>query len=201
MPKMKKAFSIGLTGGIATGKTTVLKEFARRGLPTISSDVLSHECLRPGHPCYRRIVKHFGKGILASDRKIDRLHLGSIVFTDARERKWLERVIHPHVIRALQAFVRKHRGPVVLDIPLLFEGKLQRLVDTTLLVTSSLNAQLDRIRKRDGLPRKMALQRIRAQMPLNQKRKIADYVIPNQGRQSELQNAVGRYLKHLGRNA
>jgi dephospho-CoA kinase len=198
---MMKHLVIGITGGIATGKSSVLRELARRGIPTVSSDSLAHACLLRGHPCYRRVVAHFGRDILKSDRQIDRRRLGAIVFSKSKERKWLEKQIHPHVVRGLRLFIRKHPGMSALDIPLLFEARLEKLVDRVVVVWSSKTAQLARMQRRDKLPKAAALQRMRAQMPLSTKKKRADFVLANRGSLKDLGRQVGRLLDQLRRLA
>ncbi|OGR89219.1 MAG: dephospho-CoA kinase [Elusimicrobia bacterium RIFCSPLOWO2_01_FULL_59_12] len=194
---MKRRFVIGLTGGIATGKTTVLKEFARAGIPTLSSDALAHACLRPGHPVYRRVVRRFGRKILRDQGRICRRHLGRIVFAKPAERTWLERQIHPAVIRQLKSFIRKHRGLVALDIPLLFEARLGSLVDATLVVGSSRRSQIARMKRRDRLSDKDARQRIRSQLPLGLKMKRADYTLRNDGSRAALRSGVRALVGRL----
>jgi dephospho-CoA kinase len=180
---------IGLTGGIATGKSSALAEFKRRGAAVVSSDDLAHRCLTPGHPVARRVSRHFGT--------LDRKKIGKVVFNNPRERRWLERQIHPEVIRQLKTFIRKHRGLVVLDIPLLFEARLERLVDRILVITSRESQQLERMRRRDGLERTVALRRIRAQLPLAKKLARADDWIPNTGTRAALRRAVADLVKRL----
>jgi dephospho-CoA kinase len=192
-----KRFVLGITGGIATGKTSVLQELKRRGIPTISSDDLAHACLKPGHPAYRKAIQHFGRDILGPRHQINRKRLGQIVFANPKERKWLERQIHPWVQRALMSFIRKYRGLTALDIPLLFEAGYQNKVDAVVVVGSSQASQLSRLKRRNGLEKRAALQRIQAQWPLSVKRKRADFVISNDGTRAQLRQAVGDLLDRL----
>ena len=155
---------------------------AGRGVPTVSSDDLAHACMRRGWPAYRAIVRIFGREILAPNGQINRRRLGEIVFADAKMRQRLEKIVHPCVIKELQAFLRRHpRGVVALDIPLLFEAKLQKLVDKTVVVYCTRAEQMNRLCRRTGLSRAEALARIRSQMPLRRKRQMADRVIMNTG--------------------
>ena len=194
---MSRRVVIGITGGIATGKTSVLREMGRLGVPTVSSDALAHACLRKGHPCYARILRHFGRGILSPKAQINRKRLGRIVFGNPKERRWLERQIHPWVVRQLKSFIRKHRGLTALDIPLLFEAHLEDLVDIIIVVESPQRLQLSRLRQRDGLQRSAALQRIRAQLPMAVKKKRADYLLQNDQNPKALRRNVQRLLDRI----
>jgi dephospho-CoA kinase len=185
-----KRLIIGVTGGIATGKTTVLAELKRLGIPTIASDQLAHACLRRGHPVYRRVVQRYGRGILRSNGSVCREDLGKIVFAKPTERKWLERQIHPCVIQVLKSFIRNQRGIIALDIPLLFEAHLENLVDAILVVGASPRSQIKRLSRRNGLSLPEAQQRLRAQLPLSYKRKRADYYLSNEGTLSSLRKAL-----------
>jgi dephospho-CoA kinase len=196
-----KRIVIGLTGGIATGKSAVLNELRRRGIPAISADTLAHQCLHHGHSTYRRIVRHFGAEILNDKKAIDRKRLGQIIFASSVKRRWLEKQIHPWVIQQLRLFIRKHPGLTALDIPLLFEAHLENLVDVTVVVSCSFATQVRRVMRRNGLSRSFALQRIRSQMPLSLKRKRADYVISNNGSLKDLKRLVGRLVTHIRRKS
>jgi dephospho-CoA kinase len=180
------AFVLGVTGGIASGKSTVMKLLARQGIATISSDELAHRCLRKGTKVYRAIWKRFGNDVLDKNGKVIRRKLGEIVFSNPVKRKALERIVHPCVIKGLKQFMQSHRGIVALDIPLLFEAKLSRLVDKSVVVYCRPNQQLMRIRRRDRLSRREAVARMKAQMPLAKKRERADFVISNTSRISAL---------------
>jgi dephospho-CoA kinase len=179
MPKMKRLI-LGITGGIASGKSTVMKILAGRGIPTVSSDDLAHDCIWRGRPAYKSILRRFGRDILSPNGQINRHKLGEIVFADTKKRKVLERIVHPCVIKGLKVFIKKHpKGIVALDIPLLFESELQNLVDKTIVVYCTRAQQISRLRRRTGLSRAQALARLRAQMPLTQKRRRADIVLMN----------------------
>ncbi len=179
MPKVKNLI-LGITGGIASGKTTAMRILSARGVPGISSDELAHACIKRGRPAYRAILKRFGREILSPNDQINRRRLGEIVFADPRKRKALERIVHPCVIKGLKAFIeRHHKGVVALDIPLLFESKLQHLVDKTVVIYCTRAQQIARLRQRTGLSRAQALARLRAQMPLGRKRRKADRVLQN----------------------
>lgn len=195
--KGQRRLVVGMTGGIASGKTEVLKELARHGIPVISSDVLAHQCLQRGQPIYGRLIRHFGLAILNRQKGIDRETLGQIVFAHASERRFLERIVHPYVIRHLKQFIRRHHGILVLDIPLLFEVKLEHLVDFIVVVYCTRKQQIKRLIERNRYSRKEALRRINTQMPLNQKRRRADFILTNTNTLTDLRRDTARLIDHL----
>lgn len=173
---------IGLTGGVATGKSTVASMFKRCGAVIIDADVLARSVVEPGKPAWREIVKLFGRGVLNPDRTINRRVLGGIVFRDPAKLRRLERIVHPRVSREQRrlvrsAFARDPRAVVVYDVPLLFEAGIERTVDHIIVVSADRDVQIARLQKRDGLSRTDALRRIKSQMPLAKKRRLADFVL------------------------
>jgi dephospho-CoA kinase len=144
--------NVGLTGGIASGKSTVAKMFAKHGAHLIDFDVLAHEVQEPEKPAWREVVNHFGKEILQPDKKIDRIKLGNIVFADKKKLIELDKIVHPFVYQEwhllLEKIGKKEKHAIVLsDIPLLFEGDMQRLFDLTILVLIVPEEQVRRDRK------------------------------------------------------
>jgi dephospho-CoA kinase len=173
---------VGLTGGVATGKSTVAKMFKRCGAAVINADLLARQVVEPGKPAWRAIVKLFGKTVLNQDRSLDRQALGSIVFQNPKKRRQLEHIIHPRVAREQQRLVRriakrKPHAVVIYEVPLLFEAGVDKRVDKVIVVTVDRETQIARLKKRNGLSRAEALRRIRSQMPLAKKRHLADYVL------------------------
>jgi dephospho-CoA kinase len=195
--RARKRFVLGITGGIATGKSVVLAELVRLGAAGISADDLAHKCLLPNRLAYKRIVAHFGRQILDSSGRVNRRKLGSIVFAEPKERRWLECQVHPSVIQALKSFIRSKTGLLAVDIPLLYEAKLESLVDKVLVVWSKEADQVSRLVKRNRFTRDEARQRIRAQMPLSRKRKKADYVLENVSSLSSLRQKTRALYKTL----
>ena len=129
--------NVGLTGGIACGKSTVAKMLASRGAHLIDLDKLAHEAYEPENPAWKKIIETFGTGILAANKKIDRGKLGRIVFDDRKKMKALNKIVHPHVLKEWRERLNKikkadARAVVLSDIPLLFEEKLQQMVDLTI---------------------------------------------------------------------
>ena len=194
---------IGLTGGIACGKSTVASMLVRRGANLIDADMLAREAVLPGTPALKQIAERFGASVIREDGTLDRKALGQIVFRDEAARKDLEAITHPP-IRAMmrermEAFEREMPDkPVIADIPLLFESKLQHLFDETLLVYIPAELQKRRLMERDGLTAEQADLRIAAQMPIEEKRKLADTVIDNSGSLEETERQIDRYWKQKG---
>ena len=173
---------VGLTGGIATGKSTVAGMFKRCGAVVIDADVLARDVVQPGKPAWREIVKAFGKTVLNPDRTLNRPALGLKVFGHPAKLRQLERIIHPRVAReqirlTKQAALNDPRAIVIYDVPLLFEAGIDKRVDATIVVTADRETQIARLRKRNGLSRAEALCRIKSQMPLAEKRRRADYTL------------------------
>lgn len=183
---------IGLTGGVATGKSTVAKMFKQCGAIIIDADELAREVVLPGKPAWRGIVRQFGKSVLNADRTINRQALGAIVFSCPVKRRVLERLIHPRVAREQRRLTREaaRKDPsavVIYDVPLLFEAGIDKRVDKIIVVTADRSTQITRLKNRNGLTRSEALRRIRSQMPLSEKLRKADMVIDG-----TLPRAVGR---------
>jgi len=193
---------VGLTGGVATGKSTVAKMFEQCGAVVIDADELAHEVIKPGTPAWRAIVTLFGKTMLNQDRSLNRQALGNIVFRNRTKRRQLERIIHPRVARE-QARLTKQAARidptavVIYDVPLLFEAGIDKRVDKTLVVTADRETQLARLKKRNGLSRVEAIRRIRSQMPLSKKVRLADIVIDGTLSRQNAMKAVRRIFLDL----
>ena len=175
---------IGLTGGIASGKSSLGHWLAQQGLPVLDADQFAREALEPGLSATNTVLQRYGSKVQAEGAAtIDRAALGRIVFQDPAERLWLEQLIHPIVRdRFDQALTRHAETPaIVLMIPLLFEAGLESLCSEIWLVDCDESQQLQRLIARDGLSPAAAQARIAAQWPLSRKRALADHVISNQG--------------------
>jgi dephospho-CoA kinase len=187
--------TLGLTGGIASGKSTVLNQFRKRGAAVIDCDKIAREVVRKGEPALAKIIKLFGRRVLKRDGSLDRAALGRIAFSNSAKRKALEKIIHPEVKREVFKRVKKIRQDViVVDVPLLFEAKWQACFDKTLVVWTTEKTQVSRLMRRDGFSRGEAIKRIRAQMPLAQKKRLADFVINNSGRAALTQAQIKNFL-------
>ena len=173
---------IGLTGGIATGKSSAARLLEQRhGLPVLDADLYARQALEPGQPATEAVLERFGTGVVDSNGVVDRRALGAIVFSNPDQRRWLEQLLHPIVRQRFdQELMRLDAKPaVVLMIPLLFESELEALCSETWLVDCDESQQLQRLMARDKLNQEEALARINSQLSLSCKRKLADIVIKN----------------------
>jgi len=177
---------IGLTGGIASGKSTAGRWLAQRGLPLLDADQFAREALAPGSPGAAAVLQRYGAAVRAPGDGaigVDRSALGRIVFQDSSERLWLEQLVHPLVRQRFDtALAQLAAAPaLVLMIPLLFEAGLEGLCSEIWLVDCTPELQLQRLMGRDGLSAADARARLAAQWPLERKRPLADWVIDNRG--------------------
>ncbi len=186
---------IGLTGGIGSGKTTAAKRFAALGARVYHADEVSRHALDPCSDCYDRVIATFGMEIVRNDGTIDRRRLGEIVFVDESKRRALNDIIHPYVINELFSSAERdlandRSGIAVFEVPLLFESGMDAQMDANIVVTCDDEARIQRVMERDQLPREQVLSRIRAQMPEEEKRKRADYILENNGTYESLLHQV-----------
>lgn len=176
---------IGLTGGIATGKSTVAGLLAARGAAVVDADALAREVLLPGAPAYDEVRARFGTGVIDDSGAVDRPALGAIVFADPALRGELERITHPRINALMQerlaGALASTAALVVADIALLFESRSDHGFEGTLLVYAPAPTQLRRLHDRDGLDEPAARQRLLAQLPIDDKRALATWVIDNSG--------------------
>jgi dephospho-CoA kinase len=192
---------IGLTGGIASGKSTVATILKQLGAAVINADELSREVVQPGKGAWKEIVETFGANVLQSDKTLDRKKLRTVVFDNPEARKKLEAIIHPKVRALAEEKIRElaaaGRSIIVYEVPLLFEGQLHHWLRPVILVACDINTQRQRLRDRDQLTNTEAQQHIDAQMSLEEKRKLADYVIENNGNIEELEQQVKSVLESI----
>jgi dephospho-CoA kinase len=181
---------LGITGGLACGKSEVGLVLQKDGFMLCDADLVAHELIKKGNPVYKKVVDHFGLKILAGDGEISRPILGKTVFENPAERETLNQIVHPAVAEYIETWIAdartKNLSAAVL-IPLLFESGMDQLDwDAVLCVSSSEDLVFDRLEKR-GQNRKEAALRVASQMPLKQKKEQSDYVIPNKGTLAELE--------------
>ena len=184
---------LGLTGGIGSGKTLVGEMFAQLGAEIIDADQLARDVVEPGQPALGEIVERFGPDVLQADGRLDRAKLGGIVFADASARTALNAITHPRIRERMEAAVSERKvrsGVLILVIPLLYESARTALVEKVIVVWVDPQTQFRRLVERGGLTAEQAQQRIAAQMPLDQKRAVADHVIDNRGTPEETRRQV-----------
>jgi dephospho-CoA kinase len=182
---------VGLTGNIASGKSTVARVWERLGAAVIDADVLARRAVEPGMPALRRIAEAFGPDVLAADGRLDRAALRRIVFRDPEARARLEAIVHPEVARLRDeeesALAAQGAEIVVHDVPLLFEVGLEGAFDVVVLVDAPEAIRLERLVRDRGLDETEARRMIDAQIPAAEKRGRADYIIENDGTLQELE--------------
>lgn len=192
----------GLTGGIATGKSLVSEIFRSLGAFIIDADLIAREIVRPGLPAWKAIVEAFGSEVLLKDGNINRSVLGSIVFQDFSKRSILNSIMHPGILKEAVK-MRKVIGEdhpfavVIFDAALLIESGAYEMVDLVILVYVNEELQINRLINRDGLTREEAMDRINAQMPVEEKKEYADYVIDTSSSQRDVIEKQVRYVYEI----
>ncbi|MCX8044146.1 MAG: dephospho-CoA kinase [Desulfobacterota bacterium] len=198
--------NVGLTGGIASGKSLALTFFKELGAATLDADAIAHACLDICQEGYHRVVAAFGEGILQPDRSIDRGKLGALIFSDAKQRSRLNSLLHPLIIERLRESIRTCRSTapdaiIIVDVPLLFECGIEHDFDAIIVVYAPPEVQRQRLISRNNLTVEAAEQRLAAQMPIDKKMRRADYLIDNTGTPEELRHQVTRVYEHLRQRA
>jgi dephospho-CoA kinase len=192
---------VGLTGGIATGKTTFANVLRARDVPVVDADALARAVVAPGTPALAEIARAFGQGALAEDGALDRKKVAGIVFADAEARRRLEGIIHPAVRRAMAdeslRLAAEGHELAFYDTPLLYEVGLDAGLDSVVVVWAPAEAQRERIVARDGLTPAEANARLAAQLPVDEKAARADFVVENTGAPGDLEGKADRLLADL----
>ncbi|SFB83742.1 dephospho-CoA kinase [Alkalibacterium subtropicum] len=202
MPKSREGIAIahvlGLTGGIASGKSTVSRYFKESGFPVIDADVIARKVMEPGEPAYLKVIEHFGQEILNKDRSINRKKLGNIVFNDSEKLRQLnalvQKEIFTEIMKKKRELSQNEHKLIVLDIPLLYEAGYDKAVDEVMVVYVDYSTQLSRLKKRDQLAEGAAVKRIEAQEPLKSKKDKADVVIDNSGSREQTKRQIDDWL-------
>ena len=193
---------IGLTGSIASGKSTVAKMMTALGLPIVDADIVARDVVEPGTETLALIVKSFGDDILLEDGTLNRSKLGDIIFHEPAKRKVLNDIMHPAIrqemLRQRDAYLEAGQKHVVMDIPLLFESKLQHFVERILVVSVSEEVQLRRLMERNQLSKEDALARMHSQLPMSVKEKSAHAVIYNNENLQQTEEQLLKILTHWG---
>lgn len=196
-PSGRPFLLVGLTGGIATGKSTVSAMFQALGCALVDADVLAREVVAPGEPALAEIVHNFGPAVLGPDGRLDRQALGAVVFADADRRRRLEAITHPRIRARLARRLAElaeagFAGVVIFDAAVIVETGNHRTMDRLVVVVADESVQIARLMGRDGISREEALRKIRSQMPLSEKVKLAHYVIDNSGDRTATEAQVRR---------
>ena len=201
-------YIIGVTGGIACGKSTVSNELSKYGAKIINADKMAHWQLAPGGEIYKAYIDHFGIDILNEEGLIDRRKVAAIVFNNKDELKWINEMAHPILLRYIRERLVKYQSEglklAILDVPLLYEAGWDRECDEVWVVHLKHGRQVNRLMERNNLTLEEAESRIKAQIPSKERRKRADVVIDNNGYKSSTQKQIRRLIRrkfpHLIRN-
>ena len=193
---------VGLTGGIASGKSTVSKIFASFGAKVLDADEVAREVLLPGQPAWTRVRQAFGQEFFHADGKVKRKQLRKLVFADPEKRSQLNAIVHPEVMKEInrraEIFSSSVQTEVLLvDVPLLLEVGLANRFDKIVVVYVSESVQINRLSQRDGISEEEATETLKVQMPLNKKVEQADYVIDNSGTLEETRSQVEQVWEEL----
>ena len=190
---MAKKYIVGLTGGIASGKTTVANLFAQYGIDLVDADVIAREVVSIGSDGLNAIKQHFGQRILLADNSLDRAALRAQVFNNPEQRLWLNNLLHPMIRQKMLDQVQASTSAyVIMVVPLLFENHLDSLVDTTLVVDIAPELQVSRTMQRDGVSKEQVEHILASQMTREQRLALADNIIGNQGEHEQLRSQVFR---------
>lgn len=194
--------TIGLTGGIASGKSIVSKTLQDLGAVAISTDEIGHRIMEPHKPAWHDLIAYFGRGILNDDLTINRQKLGAIVFNDREELDKLNKITHPHIMaemrNAMQLIASDNPASVVaVEVPLLYETHMEKLFDEVWVIWVDNDTQIKRLMDRDGIGREDALKRIESQMPLDEKARRADVLIDNRHDIEETKAIVTRNFNNI----
>jgi len=189
---------IGLTGGIATGKSTASKMLQELGYEVIDADTIVHELQAIGSSLLFEIANAFGSTVLHEDGSLNRGELGKMIFGNADARSKLDAIVHPAVRVEFEDRIRKSKVDVLfLDVPLLFEAGFDDMTDVNLVIRASKQMQLLRLKMRDGLTEQEAQARINSQMPMSEKVARGDFVIDNNGKMCELEEKIEKFLGEI----
>ena len=193
---------LGLTGGIATGKSTVAKMFIEKDIPVIDTDLISRSLLNKGTDAYYEIVKSFSSEILLTNLDINRKKLARKIFSNPQKRQILNDIVHPRVKEIVDNEISKFEelgnNIIVIDVPLLFETNYQDIVDKTIVVYTTKTQQMNRLVSRDNITKEYAQMKINAQMSLSEKVDLADYVINNSFSILDTKRDFNKILEDLG---
>jgi dephospho-CoA kinase len=191
---------LGLTGGIACGKSTVADMLKHRGAIIIDADLIAREVVEPGTPALQKLVQQFGNGILSSDGSLNRKALGNIVFADETKRKELNAILHPSIRQEIKSRMEQYELSepdklIIVDIPLLYESGLESMFEQIMVVYVPREIQLERLMKRDGYSLAEAEARLQAQMSIEDKKNLSDVLIDNSSTLEATEAQIDAFLK------
>jgi len=193
---------VGLTGGIGSGKSSIAKMFKDEGAYVIDFDYLARVVVEPDKPAWKDIIDYFGPEILSPDKTLNRSKLAEIVFSDTKSRKALEGFTHPRIFKERDTLIKaiKKKDPnavVIIDVPLLFELSLSGKFDKVILVYVSRDVQIKRVIKRGVLTKEKVERRLKAQIPIEEKKLLSDYIINNEGSLKDTRDQVRKVVHEL----
>ena len=192
---------IGITGGIASGKSNVSNVIKSLGYHVIDSDLITHKLEDIGGKVYNAIVLAFGNSYLKDDKSLDRKKLGNLIFSDASAKEKLNSISHPIIVREIKKEINNINDEMIfVDIPLLYESKLEYLCDKIICVYLPRNEQIKRLIFRDNIDEEFAIKKVDSQMSLDKKKELADYVIDSRGTFLETKKQVEDLIKELKEN-
>ncbi|MFY9901522.1 MAG: dephospho-CoA kinase [Trichococcus sp.] len=193
------SYILGLTGSIATGKSTVAKLFLSAGIPVVDADLGARAVVLPGAPGLADIVKHFGEDYLLPDGTLDRKRLGALIFSDRKKRAELDALLKERIRHWIhtekERYIHEGHNLIVLDIPLLYEGGYKDSCDAVMVVYVPEELQLQRLMSRNHLDEKEAIRRMQSQLSIEKKKELADFVIDNSGTIEETEIQVKEWLR------
>ena len=195
----KNMYKIGLTGGIASGKSTVLRWLQKKGVPYIDADVVAREVVEPGTLGLQELIEAFGPNTVLEDGTLHRAYIGSLVFSDPEALETINSILQPHIRHRIQKLTEeweaKGKQAIIYDIPLMFETDWHTRMDEIWLVYVNPATQLERLMKRNGYSEQEALDRIHSQMSLDEKRALSTVVIDNSGTMKQLEKQLRKLWK------
>lgn len=194
---------LGLTGGIASGKSTVSQLLVKHGALLVDADQVARDVVEPGQPALNEIVSFFGQAVLNDNGTLNRATLGEIVFSDKEKLQKLESITHPAIRARMKEMFERYKKEqpdaiIIADIPLLYETKQTHLYEGIIVVYIPYDVQINRLMKRNGLTEEAAISRIKLQMNLEEKARLADYIIDNSGTLDETEEQIVALLQRLG---
>lgn len=193
---------LGLTGGIASGKSTASDYFRSLGYAVIDADKIARDVVLPGAPALKKLEKTFGGAIIQADGQLDRLALAGVLFSSDKDRQKINAIMQPYIRKAIKKEIKRHTENsddlLVVDIPLLFEEKYDGLVDQVMVIAVNEDTQLERLMHRDQITATKAKQRILSQMPIDEKKERADIIIDNGGSREDMYEQIDDWLQNRG---